>query len=117
MAVTHNINSATIGVTEFFLMANSTTKALSTTDGILQAFINFANLQSGSPSDQYQVKCYREINNVETSWLIGVVTGTQTSPMVIPALIVGSANGAWDVSVQKLAGTDRSIGWDLSMVT
>lgn len=113
MAITLTNDSATIGTTEYFLASDSTTATYQTTDCVLQAWVDLANMAAG---DQYTVKLYEKINGSSArlidSW---VFTGSQSKPgFPIPTVIVGEG---WEVSVTKNAGTDRSIGWSLRTVT
>src|SRR5262245_11268327 len=107
MAINIITDSATIGTSEYYLASDSTTKTSQTDDCILQAWIDFGAMQSG---DQYEIKFYEKINTVERSVGLGVLSGAQASPFVTPSFIVGEG---WEISVKKLAGTDRSIGWSL----
>lgn len=111
MALTLVNDSATIGSTEYFLASDSTTKTSQTDDCILQIWIDVGAMASG---DQYTIKIYEKINATERTVLSAVLTGAQSSPWVSPSLLVGDG---WEVSVQKNAGTDRSIGWSLRKAT
>jgi hypothetical protein len=114
VAITQTVNSATMGATEFFLAANSTTKSLDTTSCIVQAFVYLASIAAG---DLFEVKFYREINNVEVSQVLGYIDGASgDATMMTPAVGVGGASGAWDFSVKKLTGTDRTGHWELFKV-
>jgi len=112
VAITLVSDSATIGTTEYSLPADSTTLAAQTDDCVLQVWIDFANMAAG---DEYLWKIYEKIN-AGTQRVIaqGTVVGVQTSPVVTPSLIVGDG---WDVTVDKIAGTDRSIAWSLRKLT
>lgn len=112
MGITLVSDSATIGTTEYFLASDSTSKTDQTDDVMLQAWIDWGNLASG---DQYEWKVYEKINaGTQRVVAHGVVTGVQSNPTVTPALVVGDG---WEVSVKKLAGADRVIGWSLRKVT
>jgi hypothetical protein len=111
MAITLVDDAATIGATEYYLASDSTTKTSQTEDCMLQVTIDVSVLDTG---DSYEWKLYEKINTVEQVFASGVVSGAQPHPIVIPALTVG--NG-WEVSMKKLTGTDRSIGWTLRKVT
>jgi hypothetical protein len=108
-------NSATISTSEYSLPGNTSSgvPTAQTDDCILQAWIDFGAMTA---SEQYEVKLYETINGgtqrlVET-WIL---TGVQSKPaLALPSMIVGEG---WDLTVKKLAGTDRSIGWSLRKVT
>lgn len=101
-----------ISTTEYSLTNDSTTIATQTADALIQAFIDFANMAAG---DQYEVKVYDKVYSGGTQRMIyhAVLTGTQTTPFVTPGLIV--LHG-WDVTVKRLAGSDRSISWSIRSV-
>jgi hypothetical protein len=112
MALTFINDSATIGATEYFLASDSTTKVDQTDDCILQIWVDFGALASG---DDYELKVYEKINAGTQRVIIdNRFVGAQSSPFVSPSLIVGDG---WEVSVAKLSGTDRSIGWSLRKAT
>ena len=113
MALSLTDNSATIGVTEFYLASNSTTKTDQTDDALLSVWIDFGAMLAG---DQYRVKLYEKATSAGTqrSFEIGIVTGAQAFPWVSPMLFVGHA---WEISVTKLTGTDRAINWSLRKAT
>lgn len=113
MALTLTSDSATIGTTEYWLASDSTTKVDQTADVSLQAFIDFGNMALG---DRYQVRVVEKVN-AGTQRNVGqpiILEGVQSSLLVVPSLILGEG---WEVGVQKLAGTDRSIGWSLRKVS
>jgi len=113
MALTFVNDSATIGTSEYFLGSDSTTKVDQTDDCILQVWLDFSALTSG---DQYRVRVYEKVNaGTQRQAISGaIVTGVQSELFVLPSLIVGDG---WEVSVTKLTGTDRSIGWSLRKAT
>lgn len=106
-------NSATISTTEYSLPNNSTTLTPKTDDGVFQVFIDLANMVAG---DQYQIKAYEKVTAAGSQREVfsAIVTGAQSAPAwVSPSLIF--LHG-WDITVKKLAGTDRSIGWSVRQV-
>jgi hypothetical protein len=104
-------NSATIGTTEFFLAANSTTQGSGqSTDAVVQLFLDLNNLAAG---DLYRIRCYDAISSGGTARAIweDTVTGPVGTPIyATPSLIVLHK---WDFSLAKLSGTDRSIAWSI----
>lgn len=105
-------DSASIGGTEYSLPNDSTSLTPITVDGVYQAFIDFTDMAAG---DQYQVKVYETIISGGSQELLyeATITGVQTQAFVIPSIIL--LHG-WDVTVKKLAGTDRTIGWSIRQV-
>ena len=106
-------NSATISSTEYSLPNNSTTGATITTDGVYQVFIDTGNMAAG---DQYKIRVKEKVTSGGSQREIyaATLTGTMTDNWVSPSLIL--IHG-WDVTVQKLAGTDRSFGWSIRAVS
>lgn len=115
MAITFTNDSASISTSEYSLPADTTTgvPTSQTTDGIYQFFIDFGAMVAG---DQYEVKLYEKYDaggtqrHVET-WIL---TGAQSKPLfTLPSMILGEG---WDVTVKRLAGSDRTIGWSIRKV-
>ncbi|CAN1724426.1 conserved protein of unknown function [Hyphomicrobium sp. 1Nfss2.1] len=108
------VNSGTsISTTEYSLTNDSTTVATQTDDGLYQAFIDFSNMASG---DTYVIRIYEKCYGAATqrvcqSWTL---TGAQSDPIwVSPHL---QLMHGWDITVQRTAGTDRSIAWSIRKV-
>ena len=116
MAITEAFqNSATIGTSEYFLAANSTTQGSGqTTDGVYQLFLDLNAVAAG---DLFTIRAYDAISSGGTVRVIYIdnVTGPLDSPMMVtPSLILLHK---WDFSVQKISGTDRSIAWSIRGIT
>lgn len=105
-------NSASISTTEYSLPSNSTTLTPQTDDGVFQVFLDLAAMVAG---DQYEVKIKEKVTSAGTQRVIyeATITGTMAPTWVSPSLVL--LHG-WDVTVKKLAGTDRSIGWSIRKV-
>lgn len=115
MGITFVNNSATISTSEYSLPANTSTgvPTSQTDDCMLQGWIDFFAMAAG---DEYEVKLYEKVN-AGTQRLAAppwILKGAPSSLFIIPAVVVGEG---WDLTVKKLAGTDRSIGWSLRKVT
>lgn len=106
-------NSATIGATQYSLTNNSTTIASQTTKGTYQVFLDTSTLVGG---DQFEIRILEKCRSTSTQRraMSAVLTGGMTDSWQSPALMLG--NG-WDVTVQKLAGTDRAIEWSIRAYT
>jgi hypothetical protein len=105
-------NSATIGATEYSLPNNSTTLAAITDDGLYSIFVDTGNMAAG---DQYKFRIKEKVTSGGTQREIyaATLTGNMTDNWVPPSQIL--IHG-WDVTVQKLAGTDRSFSWSIRKV-
>lgn len=110
MALTFTNDSASISTSEYSLPNDGTTLTPQTTDGVYQFFIDFANMVAG---DQYVVQLKEKCDSAGTQRLIEewILTGAQSKPMfVTPSFILGEG---WDVTVTRLAGSDRTIAWSI----
>lgn len=106
-------NSGTITTSEFFLASNSTTKTDQTADGVYQLFLELNNLANG---DEYRVRVYERISSGGTARIVEewIIAHAQGSPnWASPSLLL--LHG-WEFSLQKVAGTDRSIAWSIRKV-
>lgn len=101
--------TATIGTTAFSLPGNSTTPSNITTKATYQIAIDATNIVSG---DQFEIRVLEKVRSagVQRRVMSAILTGGTTDFWMSPALMLG--NG-WDVTVQKLAGTDRAIEWSI----
>jgi hypothetical protein len=103
-------SSASIGTTERSMPSDTTSGVpVSRTDtAVYQLSLDLSALAAG---DQFQVKIYEKVASGGTQRAVEtyVFTGAQANPHVFfPTLILGVG---WDMTLKKLAGTDRTIGW------
>lgn len=106
-------NSASISTTEYSLTNNSTTLAAKTDDGVFQCFLD---LNAMTAAEQYEFKISEKGQSGGTQRLLhyAVFTGAQSPPIfVTPALVLMHG---WDMTLKKLAGTDRTIEWSIRQV-
>lgn len=100
--------SATIGSTRHSLPNNSTTLTPQTTDRKLQVFIDAANVTHG---DEFLLIVWDSANAGSQMRLYEMpIRGERAFLMWTPLITVGES---WDVTLEKLSGTDRSIGWSI----
>lgn len=106
-------NSATIGSTEYSLPANSTTLATitHTTPVTYQAWLDLNALAAG---DTFRFKVYEAVASGGTKRLVSKIdfVGAKAAGPVrvdVPLLL----GRGWDMTLQKIAGTDRSIVWSI----
>jgi hypothetical protein len=106
-------DSATIGGTEYSLPNDGTTLTPITVDGCYQWWIDFNGLTA--VADEYEVRVYEKVTSGGTQRVIyGPISINKPEVLVIPSLLL--LHG-WDVTVKKIAGTDRTIGWSGRQVT
>jgi hypothetical protein len=113
MAITYTNDSASISTTEYSLPGDTSGPTSQTTDGIFQFFIDFANMAA---ADQYRIRMYEKYDSGGTQRLVEewILTNAQSKPMfIIPSVILGEG---WDVTVTRLAGSDRTIYWSIRKV-
>lgn len=109
----YKTGSATISTTEYSIVTPGTTLASDATSGVFQVFVDFATLASG---DEYEIAVKEKATSGGTQRVIfkASVAGLQGSPIwVSPSLILMHG---WDVTIDKIAGTDRSISWSIRQV-
>lgn len=117
MPVTITDDSATISTSEYSLPADTTSgvPTSQTDDSLLEVWIDLSAMIAG---DQYAVRLYEKVAGTGATqrraneW---VFTGAQANPIVV--IQAGYVAHGWDVTVIRLAGSDRSIGWSLRKIT
>jgi hypothetical protein len=113
MAITeYKTGSASIGATEYSIITPGTTLANDTTDGVFQVFLDFSAMAGG---DEYLIQIYEKCTSGGTKRVIYASTleGAQSGLWVSPSLILMHG---WDVTIDKIAGTDRTIAWSVRQV-
>lgn len=103
----------TVSSTEWSMTTDTSGPDTDTTAGIFQAFIDMNALAAG---DTFEFKAYEKVRTGDTQRLVysARFTGVQSTPVwVSPSLILGVG---WDMTLKKIAGTDRAINWRISMV-
>jgi hypothetical protein len=103
----------TVSTTEWSMTTDTSGPDADTTDGIYQAFVDLNALAAG---DSFEFKAYEKVLSSSTQRLIysARFVDVQTQPVwVSPTLVLGHG---WDMTLKKLAGTDRAIDWRISKV-
>lgn len=85
-----------------------------TADGIYEALINLSPLAAG---DAYRVRVYEKCVGAGAGALLHdrVYSTAQAEPLL--ALQLGMLLHGWDVTVEKIYGTTRTIEWSIRSVT
>lgn len=107
-------DNATISTTEYSLPNDGTTLTARTETGIFQVFLDLSAL---TVTEQYELKVYEKVQSGSTQRVVlyALLAGPLTSPgYALPSLFL--KNG-WDVTLKKIAGTDRNIGWSIRQVS
>jgi len=79
--------------------------------GVYQVFIDFVN-QTGLV--EHELKVWDKVNNgPQRTIYIANIIGPQNPPIfVTPSLILGN----WDITLQRISGTDTNIGWSIRKI-
>jgi hypothetical protein len=108
------VNTGTsISTTEYSLTNDSTSIATQTDDGLYQAFIDLNAMASG---DVYVIRIYEKCYGAATQRVVQswTLSGAQSDPIwVSPHL---QLMHGWDITMQRTAGSDRSIAWSIRKV-
>lgn len=105
--------SASISTTEYSLVNSSTTLASDTTEGVYQLFLDLSAL---TVTEVYELKVYEKVTSSATQRVVYSVrfSGVQGCPnWVSPSLVL--LHG-WEMSLNKISGTDRTILWSIRKV-
>lgn len=104
--------SATIGTTEYSCPNASTTLTPRGEDGVYQVWFDTGALAIG---DQFRLRVYERVTSGGAQRIAyeAILTGAMADSWVFPSLMLMHG---WDVTIQKLAGTDRSIAWSIRQV-
>lgn len=103
----------TIGATEHSMTTDTAGPDADTTSGVFQAFIDLNALAAG---DEFAFKAYEKVRTGDAQRLVysAAFRHAQGAPVwVSPTLILGVG---WDMTLTKVAGTDRAINWRISKV-
>jgi hypothetical protein len=104
--------TATISTTEYSLVTNSTTLASSTDVGVYQIFIETDNMVAG---DEYNIFIKEKViaGGTQLNIYSATLDGRQGSPFITPTLVLMLG---WDVTMDLVTGTARSISWSIRKV-
>lgn len=107
------LDNVTIGATEYSVYNNSTTIATATDDGVFQLFVwDNGNM---TKTEEYQIRILEKVHNGGTQEQVfkATIKGDQSEVFVTPPLCLG--NG-WDMTLKKIAGTDRAFDVRISQL-
>ncbi len=104
--------TATISTTEISLVSGTTTLQSIATPGVIQVFIDTANMVSG---DEYLIQIKDKVisGGVQRVIYSATIDGAQSSPFVTPTIILYHG---WDITMDQITGTARSISWSIRKV-
>lgn len=101
----YTMSAVTVGATELSIVSGTTTLQNITTDGVFQLLIDpVTNMAKG---DEFKIRIYEKVKAAGTKRVLASWTllGVQSENFVAPAIILMHG---WDMTIQKIAGTDRA---------
>lgn len=102
-----------VSTTEWSMTTDTAGPDADATDGIYQAFVDLNALADG---DRYEFRLYEKAQSTDTQRLgyREVFQNAQAEPLFIsPSFVL--ING-WDMTLIKVAGTDRTITWSIRKI-
>lgn len=108
----YTLNAVTVGATELSIVSGTTTLATDTNDGVYQLWLDPGNM---AKADEYRIRLYEKAISTGTKMVFASWTllGAQTDVFVTPTFIL--LHG-WDMTILKLAGTDRAFSASIRKV-
>ncbi len=105
--------SETVSTAEHSLTTDTSGPDADSTAGVFQAFLDLNAVAAG---DEFEFKVYEKVRTGDTQRAVysARFLGAQGTPVwVSPSLILGVG---WDMTLKKIAGTDRAVAWRISRV-
>lgn len=101
--------TSTIGSTEYSLTSDSTTLGAIASDAVLQVMLDTSALAA---ADEFELAVKEKVvsGGSQAACYTAAIVGTAGDRFVSPAIMV---KHGWEVTLKKIAGTDRSIPWSL----
>lgn len=106
-------SAVTVSTTELSLISGTVTLQTNATPGIYQLLLDCANMTS---TESYELRVYEKAVAGGTKRVLhrALLSGVQATPIfVLPSLLLGVG---WDITLDKLAGTDRTFDWSIRKV-
>ncbi|MCI0349060.1 MAG: hypothetical protein L0Z53_06505 [Acidobacteriales bacterium] len=108
MAITvyAELDNVTVGATELSIISGTTTLQTDTTDGVFQLWVDDQTLMT--KTEEYRIKIYEKVEETGGTKRVvfnATLKGVQSEIFVSPMLILMHG---WDMTITKLAGTDRA---------
>jgi len=108
----YSMNGVVVSTTEVSIVSGTTTLQSVTTDGVYQLYVDASNMAKG---DEFRIRVKEKAiatgaQQVVAEWTL---SGAQSQLFVTPTLIL--LHG-WDMTIVKLAGTDRAFSASIRQV-
>lgn len=101
----YELDGVTVGASELSIVSGTTSLQTITDDGVYQLWIDAGNMAKG---DEYAIRIYEKVEGTggtKKQVFKAILSDAQSEIWCSPMLIL--ING-WDMTIQKIAGTDRA---------
>lgn len=101
----YELDGVTVGSSELSIVSGTTALQTVTDDGVYQLWIDAGNMAKG---DEFKVRLYETVEGTggtKKVFFQQTLSDVQSEIFVTPTFIL--MNG-WDMTIQKIAGTDRA---------
>ncbi len=108
----YELDGVTVGATELSIVSGTTTLQTITDDGVYQLWLDPVGAAMAK-ADEFAIRIYEKVEGTGGTKRVvfkATLSDAQSENFVAPMLIL--ING-WDMTLQKVAGTDRA--WDASI--
>lgn len=107
MAITeaYELDGVTVGASELSIVSGTTALQTVTTAGVYQLWVDAYAMAKG---DEYRIRMYEKVEatgGTKKMFAEWTLLGVQADNFVTPTFVL--MNG-WDMTIQKIAGTDRA---------
>jgi len=114
ISVTNFTGSEAVSTTEWSMTTDTAGVAVNTTVGVFQAFLD---VNAVTAADAFEFRVYEKARAADTQRLVyyARIAGSQGTPVYSsPSMILGAG---WDMTLDKVTGTDRTITWSIRGIT
>lgn len=115
IAVHSELDNVTVGATELSIISGTTTLQTNTDDGVYQLWVD--DQTNMTKTEEYAIRIYEKVEETGgTKKLVFKATlkGVQSEIFVSPMLILMHG---WDMTLQKIAGTDRAFDANIRRIS
>lgn len=101
----YELDGVTVGASELSIVSGTTSLQTITDDGVYQLWIDAGSMAKG---DEFRVRLYEKVEGTggtKKVFFQQTISDVQSEIFVTPTFIL--ING-WDMTIQKIAGTDRA---------
>jgi hypothetical protein len=112
LAELYSMSAVTISTTEISIVSGTSTLQTITTDGVYQLWIDAATMAKG---DEFKIQIYEKVKGAGAKRVVfsASLSDAQSELFVTPTLILMHG---WDMTIMKVAGTDRAFDASIRQV-